>query len=120
MTVSSITAEDYPTDVSTMYDYELTGWDKTVDEVNSALTNGKNVTVTAKLKALSTSYTVTVYNGDSTEPTITTYTESKTISVTAVAVSGKTFAYRCSILRRRARPLTRRFRIGCRRGTGFM
>ena len=71
----------------------FTGWDKTVSEINVALGNGNNVTVTANYAPKPADITVTVYNGNSETPTTQTLTESKYISITAETVEGMVLAY---------------------------
>ena len=91
MTASSVAEQDFP-DVSTWYGYEFTGWDKSVDDVNAALTAGENITVTAQFRQLVTGFTVTIYNGESETPTVQTLNASQWINLTAQEVSGKNFA----------------------------
>ena len=91
----SITGNDFPLDPTPLYGYMFTGWDKTVDEINGELSTnaGGVVIVTAQFTAAPVSVTVTVYNGENPTPVVTTYTESRWISLSAEPVNGKTFAY---------------------------
>lgn len=82
----------YPADPTPYYGYEFDRWDMTIEEINTARQNG-NVTVTAKFKAETKTFTVTVYNGEKAEPTVTNYSESTIVKLKANTVSGKTFAY---------------------------
>ena len=93
ITASGITQEDFPADPLPLYGFQFDGWDKTVEEINAALVNGENVTVSAKFIQLQASIVVTVYNGETETPTTLEYTESQWIPLTAEAVEGKTFAY---------------------------
>ncbi|MBR5677154.1 MAG: hypothetical protein IKX20_03350, partial [Paludibacteraceae bacterium] len=48
----SIGASDYPNEPVSADGYEFTGWDKTLDEINSALAAGETITVTAQWKEI--------------------------------------------------------------------
>ena len=93
VTTSSIVADDFPADPTPYYGFVFAGWDKTVEDINAALSEGSNVTVTAQFETIKQSITVTIYNGDSETPTTETITESMFINVTAEDVNGKSFAY---------------------------
>ena len=90
---TSITADDYPADPTAYYGWQFDGWDKTVDEINIALADSKNITVTAKFAAVESDITVTIYNGQSTTATTQHYNKSQWITVTAENVEGVKFAY---------------------------
>jgi hypothetical protein len=87
------TAEDMPVDPMPGYGFTFTGWDKSVDEIKTALNNGENITVTAQFKVTEVTFSVTIYNGEATTATPKEYQKATWISATAKAVSGKTFAY---------------------------
>ena len=90
---TSISSEDLPADPSPGYGYEFVGWDKSIDEINSALANNENVTVNATFAPITKNITVTIYNGEGTADEERTLTQSQAISVTAKDVEGKQFAY---------------------------
>ena len=93
VTTSSITADDFPAQPSALAGFEFDSWDKTVEEINTTLAKGGNVTVTAKFKAAAVNVTISIYNGESETPTVQEYSENKWIFVTADEVSGKAFVY---------------------------
>ena len=88
----SVSGADFPADPTPYYGYVFDGWDKTAEEINAELA-GNSVIVTAKFKAAPSAFTVTIYNGEAETPTARKYTENNWISVKALEVSGKSFAY---------------------------
>ena len=91
--METITESDFPADPIPFFGEEFVGWDKTAEEVNAALANGENVTVTAKFKLAEVDVTVTIYNGESETPTIQKYTKNGWASVEAEDVPGKYFSH---------------------------
>lgn len=83
----------FPSGVSAYIGFEFTGWNKTADQIHSALKNGENVVVTALFEQIKRNYVVSVYNAEETNAETMTLTESKYISVTAKDIAGKNFAY---------------------------
>lgn len=77
---------------SAKYGYEFTGWDKTLDEINTARASG-NVIVTANFAPKKETFTVTINNGEVNADETVSCEESTLITRTAKAVEGKTFAY---------------------------
>lgn len=74
--------------------YEFTGWDMTADEIKAAITAGETyITVHPVYEKLSTTYTVTVYNGESETPVEETKKIRSIVTVTAEAVDGKQFSH---------------------------
>ena len=90
---TSISSEDLPADPSAGYGYEFAGWDKSIDEINSALANNENVTVNATFTPITKDITVTINNGEGTADEERTFTQSQVVSVTAKDVEGKQFSY---------------------------
>ena len=85
-----LTDEDMPAEVN-WYGYQFTGWDMTLDEINTALENG-DVEVHANFEPLANTFTVTIVNGN--EVTTKDFTESRWITVKAKAqVNGQYFQY---------------------------
>ena len=93
ITAASVTEADFPADPYALDGYEFDGWDKTVGEINSALSHGDNVTVSAKYKEKEVNITLTIYNGESDNPVIKYYSTSTVVKFTADEVEGKQFAY---------------------------
>ena len=93
ITAESITDSDVPATPSALYGYEFSAWDKTVEEINAKLAASENVAVTALFVPVQTTFTVTVYNGESETPEEIECSQSTLISRKAAAVSGKKFAY---------------------------
>lgn len=86
-----ITANDFPTSISAKYGYEFTGWDKTPEEINAYLAEGRSVTVNAVFAPIQNNFTVTILNGVTNEAV--NCTASRLITRDAESVEGKTFAY---------------------------
>ena len=89
--VSEVESSDFPEDALAKDGYTFTGWDKTPEQVNTALAEGVNVTVSAIYVKTSNSFVVTIYNGNSDAPTYVECTESKDIRLIAEAVDGMNF-----------------------------
>ena len=55
-----ITEADFPINVSALNGYRFKGWDMTVEQINSELTAGRNVTVNAVFEPITNDFTETI------------------------------------------------------------
>lgn len=89
---ADISDDDYPADPTPYHGFEFVGWDKGAAEVNEALAGGGSVTVTARFRPVERQITVTVYNGESEEPTTESFDRSQYVRARAAHVLGRSFA----------------------------
>ena len=88
-----IDAGDFPEAPTPLYGFEFDRWDKTAEEINAELANGKNVIVTALFKEIQKPMRLTIYNQEQSTPEYQDYANSQWVSVTAKPVEGKSFAH---------------------------
>ncbi len=82
-----LTEDDMPAQVN-WYGYQFTGWDMTLDEINTALENG-DVEVHANFEPLANTFTVTIHYLN--EVTTKEFTESRWITVKAKSQIGSQY-----------------------------